>query len=326
MEIIESLKKSGLVGRSGSGFPTGLKWELVKKNKGIKTYIICNSSEGEPRVFKDKFILTNYPEEVINGIKIALNTFDNSEAIIYINEEYYSLFKNRLIELSKGYPISLFKKVKGYIAGEETSILEVIEGKRAEPRKKPPYPTEKGLYGMPTLVNNVETFYYVSKISKGEYSNTRFISIEGDTENSGVYEVSINWSIEKILKETGNYPKFDFFVQVGGGACGEIFKKEELDTEMRGTGSIIVFNKEKTNLISLMKEWADFYFKGNCNKCVPCREGGYRMVEILNQKEIDWKKINDILFVLEETSFCPLGKGMAIPFKSLIKKFIDEKN
>jgi NADH:ubiquinone oxidoreductase subunit F (NADH-binding) len=326
MEIIKVLKESGLTGRSGSGFPTGLKWEMVKKSKGEKKYIICNASEGEPRVFKDKFILENYAKEVINGIKIALETFDNSEAIIYINKEYYPLFKTKLLKLSKGLPITLFKKGPGYIAGEETTIFERIEGKRAEPRKKPPYPPKKGLYGMPTLINNVETFYYVSKISKGEYKGTRFFSIDGDIKNPGVYEFPINLSVKKILEETGNYPKSEFFIQIGGGACGEILLEKELKNKPCGSASIIIFDKKKTNPISLMKEWANFYMKGNCNKCVPCREGGYRILEALNEKEINWERINEMLFVLEETSFCPLGKGMVPPFSSLIKKIVNEKN
>jgi NADH:ubiquinone oxidoreductase subunit F (NADH-binding) len=325
MEIIKALKESGLTGRSGSGFPTGLKWEMVKNNKGKKKYIICNASEGEPKVSKDKYILENYAEEVINGIKIALDTFRDSEAIIYINKEYYPLFKTKLTNLSKGLPISLFKKGPGYIAGEETTILEVIEGRRAEPRKKPPFPVEKGLYGMPTLINNVETFYYISKIFKGEYFGTRFYSITGDVKSPGVYELSADWSTKKILEETDNYPTSEFFIQIGGGACGEIFLEKELKNKPCGSGSIIVFDKKKTKPIDLMKEWADFYMKGNCNKCVPCREGGYRIVEALNEKKVNWERINEILFVLKETSFCSLGKSIYTPFSSLIKKILNEK-
>jgi NADH:ubiquinone oxidoreductase subunit F (NADH-binding) len=326
MEIIKALKESGLTGRSGSGFPTGLKWEMVKNSKGKKKYIICNASEGEPKVFKDKFILENYSEEVINGIKIALKTFKNSEAIIYINKDYYPLFKSKLTKLCKGIPITLFKKGSRYIAGEETTILEVVEAKRAEPRKKPPYPVKNGLHGMPTLVNNVETFYYVSKISKGEYKSTRFYCINGDVEKPGVYELPNSWSIKKILEETGNYPKLEFFIQVGGGACGEILLEKELKNKPCGSGSIIIFDKKKTNTRSLMKEWAEFYIKGNCNKCVPCREGSYRIREALNEKEINWERINRMLFVLNETSFCPLGRGITLPFSSLIKKIVNEKN
>jgi len=324
MEIIDQLKKSNLSGRSGSGFPTGLKWQMVKEIKAEKKYIICNASEGEPAVFKDGFILENYPEEVVNGLKIALKTIDHSSAYIYLCKDYYEEFKNKLSKLIKNLPIQLFKKGGGYLAGEETVLCEVIEGKRPEPRLKPPYPTEKGLFGCPTLINNVETFYAVSKIAQNKYQNKRFYSISGQIKNQGVFELPEDWSVEKILKETKNYPDFDFFVKSGGGAVGEILLVNELKSKVGGQGAIIVFDKKKTNLISLMKEWAEFFQKENCDKCVPCREGIYRINEILKKKEIINKElIADLIFVLEETSFCGLGKGAGLAFKSLIEKFYD---
>ena len=322
MEIITKLKKSNLLGRGGASFPTGLKWEAVKKEKADKKYIICNASEGEPGVFKDKLILENYPKELINGIKIALKTINNSSAYIYLNKKYYPKFKKELEKLIKGLPIVLFEKPDNYICGEETTILNVIEGKRQEPRIKPPYPTQIGLFGYPTLVNNVETFYYVSKIDKNRYKGTRFYSISGDVEREKVYELPENLSIREILKTTNNYPDFDFFVQAGGGACGEILLPKELNQPVKGAGSIIVYSKEKTDPFSLMQKWADFFINGNCDKCVPCREGIYRINEMIKKKKIKKKTIKDIFFVLEDTSFCPLGKMAQVPFKSLINKIL----
>jgi len=318
--IITKLKKANLLGRSGSNFPTGLKWEMVKRAKARKKYIICNASEGEPNVFKDGFILGNYPEEVIKGIEIALEAIDNSSAYIYLREDYYEKFKNRLKKLTEGLPIALFKKTGGYLAGEETSLLESIEGKRPEPRVKPPFPAQSGLWGHPTLINNVETFYYAAKIAEGEYQNTRFYSISGDVKNKGVYELPESYSISQVLKETKNLPDFDFFVQAGGGATGEILLPNELNQPVKGAGGIIVFNRRKVNLFSLMKKWADFFLEENCDKCVPCREGVFRLAEMIKKEKIDKKILEDLFFVLEQTSFCALGKSIVTPFRSSINK------
>ena len=320
--IIAKLKKSGLVGRSGSCFPTGLKWEMVKKAKADKKYIVCNASEGEPKNEKDKFILEKYPAEVVEGVKIALETIDNSSAYIYLRKDYYQKFKKKLEKLSNGLSIEFVKKIGGYLSGEETVLCNVIEGKKPEPKIKPPFPVESGIFGYPTLVCNVETFYSVSKIAKGEYKNTRFYTIAGDVKNPGVFEFFEKMSINQILKNTGNYPGFDFFAQVGGGASGEILLPRELNQSVKGAGVIIIFDSKKTDNWKLMKQWADFFLAANCDKCVPCREGVYRISKMIEEKKIDKKLFEDILFVMRETSFCSLGKCAVIPFESLIKKIL----
>ena len=321
-DIIAEIDKYKLLGRSGSCFPTGLKWETVKNYKADKKYIICNGSEGDPANFKDGFILRNYPEKVIEGIKIALGTIDNSSAYIYLRKDYFKEFGEKLKNLSFGSPITLFEKKGGYLAGEETVVCEVIEGRRPEPRLKPPFPAEAGLWGYPTLVNNVETFYAVAKISDATYEKKRFYSVSGDVEKSGVYELPEDWSVRKVLEETGNFPGFDFFVQVGGGASGEILLSDELNCKIEGMATIIVFNAKETEPFALMKKWTDFFLKENCDKCTPCREGAFRINELVEKKEIDDKILEDLFFVLENTSFCPLGKGMVIPFRSLVNKLL----
>ncbi len=322
--IITKLEENNLKGRGGANFPTGLKWKMVKEIKAEKKYIICNASEGEPDVFKDGFILENYPEEVISGIKIALETIDNSSAYLYISKDYYRKFKKDLEKLIGKHPITLLKKTGGYLAGEETSICEVIEGKRIEPRIRPPFPSQSGLWHCPTLINNVETFYCVAKIAKNEYNKTRFYSINGDAENEGVYELPEDYSISRILKETKNWPDFDFFVQSGGGIAGEILLPNELDQMIKGTGSIIVFNRKQTDLFSLMEKWINFLIEENCDKCIPCREGTYRIAEMIKKKKIDKKILDDLFFVLEESSFCALGKGVASPIRGVITKLLNE--
>lgn len=319
-DIIEKIRQADLRGKGGAGFPTALKWEAVKYADGNKKYVVCNAAEGEPGVFKDGFILEKFPKEVIEGIKLGLEAVGAESAYIYIRKDYLKRFGKKLKRIIGESPIILFEKRGGYIAGEETALIESIEGKIAEPRIRPPYPSESGLFNCPTLINNIETFYWVCKINKGEYKKARFYSISGDVKNKGIFELPENHSIIRILKETGNLPKFDFFVQIGGGIAGEIFLSSELEGCVSGSGAIIIFNRKKTNSISLLKNWLDFLVEGNCDKCVPCREGIYRLRESLKNKKINKEIFEEIGFLLETSSFCTLGRESAILFKSLIKK------
>lgn len=319
-DIIAKLKESKLLGRSGSGFPTGLKWEMVKNEKASKKYIVCNAASGEPKVMKDEYLLENHPQEIIEGIIMALQTIDNSSAYIYLRKDFYAKFKDNLLKLTKDLPITLVKKPGGYLAGEETCVCEAIEGKTPEPRIKPPFPTQAGLFGFPTLINNVETFYCVSQIAKNRYKNTRFYTVTGQAEKKGVFELPADWPIERVLKETGNWPKFDFFAQVGGGASGEILLPEELQKAAGGPGAIIIYEKKKAPCLKIMKEWAAFFLEQNCDKCTPCREGIFRISEMLNRGRVDKKTLQDIVDNLKEASFCGLGKIAGIPFSGLINK------
>ncbi|MFH1564313.1 MAG: NADH-ubiquinone oxidoreductase-F iron-sulfur binding region domain-containing protein [bacterium] len=319
-DIVAQLKESKLLGRSGSDFPTDLKWEIVKNGKADKKYIVCNAASGEPKVMKDEYLLQNHLEEIIEGIKIALQTIDNSSAFIYLRKDFYVKFKNNLLKLTQGMPITLVKKTGGYLAGEETCLCEFLEGKHPEPRIKPPFPSQSGIFGCPTLINNVETFYYVSQIAKNQYKNTRFYTITGKAKNNGVFELPLDWPIEKVLKETGNWPKFDFFIQAGGGASGEILLSNELEKPVEGPGAIIIYENKKELCLTIMKEWADFFLKENCDKCTPCREGIFRISEMLNNGKVDKETFQDIANNLKESSFCGLGKIAGIPFSGLINK------
>ncbi|MDP3244219.1 MAG: NADH-ubiquinone oxidoreductase-F iron-sulfur binding region domain-containing protein [bacterium] len=318
--IIGKIKAHHLLGRGGAAFPTAIKWEAVQKASGKKKYIVCNGSEGEPGVFKDGFILKKYPAEVINGIKIALQTFPGSAAYIYLRRDYFSAHKKRLEKLAKGLPITIIKEMGGYLCGEESTLLESIEGHRFEPRAKPPYPTEKGLFACPTLINNVETFFAVSQIAKDEYKNTRFFSLSGDLPRPGVYQLPEDWSIKRVLKETNNWPRGDFFVQNGGGASGVFLTLKELNQKICGAGAIVVYAKKKHRPTDLAKKWLNFYFQQNCGRCLPCREGVYRLKELLEKNKLTPASGRDILLVLKQTSFCPLGKSLAVPLEGLFKK------
>ncbi|MDD4358865.1 MAG: NADH-ubiquinone oxidoreductase-F iron-sulfur binding region domain-containing protein, partial [Candidatus Pacebacteria bacterium] len=246
-------------------------------------------------------------------------------AYIYLNEEYYNLFKDRLEDLIKDLDIKLVSENNGYIGGEESVALNVIEGNTPAPRKRPPFVSEKGLFGYPTLVNNVETFYYISKINKGEYNNNRFYMIVGENVQGGVYELKEGMTIREILKETNNYLNTPFYVQAGGGAVGEIFIEDEFDKPVIGEGFIRVVSYEE-DLYELMERWAEFLVNGNCDRCTPCREGTYRILEMVKRRKLDFKELEEIFLALEKTSFCALGRGVAIPFRSLINKVILKNN
>lgn len=332
-DIIQKLKSSGLVGRSGAGFPVWQKWSAVAeamadKRAGKKCYVICNASEGEPGVSKDLFILENYPEKVIDGMKIAVTTLRADKGIIYLNPSYYRKLEKKLNVLLKGKNIELFRKEHsaGYIGGEETSMLNHIENERVEPRFRPPYPPTSGLYGCPTLVNNVETFYQVSLINAGRYEDNRFYTINGDCLYNGVFELPSKLSIAEILKKTENLPKFDFFVQVGGDGAGYVYDQDQLSQPVTGSGSITVYSLIKHKPMDLINKWSEFFSEESCGQCTPCREGNYRLRELLGRKDPDWNLIKDILDNLSAVSFCGLGTSSSWAINSFIRNVIVKNN
>lgn len=321
--IIAQLKKADLKGRGGADFPTHLKWQMVLDAKGDKKYIVANGSEGEPNVLKDGWILKNHPELLVEGVKIALETIKGSEAFIFLRKDYFKKYKRKLEKLIGKAPITVFREHGGYLSGEETVLCEEIEKELPpRPRHKPPFPGQAGIGGLPTLINNVETFYEVAKIAQGNYQYTRLYSITGKVAHRGVFELPLDWSIKKILQETQNLPEFNYFVQVGGGASGDVLLSSEINRPVGGSGAIVVYDKEQTDPWVLMRSWIDFFMKENCDKCTPCREGSYRIMQMVKDRQFDKKKIEDLFFVLENTSFCALGKSIPLPFRSAIKKLL----
>lgn len=323
-DIIKKLKDSGLVGRSGAGFPTWQKWTMVKEAPSKTKYVVCNASEGEPGVLKDLYLLEHHPEVVVDGMRIAIDYFKADKGIIFINPKYHKKLEKKLKAAIGNNIIELFRKEHsaGYIGGEETSMLNHIEGRRVEPRFRPPYPQTCGLNGCPTLVNNVETFYDISLINSGKYEHTRFYTINGDCLNTGVFEFSDSWTIEEILRKTENYPKFDFFVQVGGDGAGFIYNAAQLMQPVTGSGSITVFSVMKHRPIDLIRQWSSFFLEESCGQCTPCREGNYRLKEILADKIPDWQLFSDILANFSATSFCGLGIASSWAINSYIRNVI----
>lgn len=324
--IIAKLKEADLRGRGGANFPTYLKWQTVLDAKGDRVYIVANGSEGEPLTDKDGYLVAKQADQIIGGLKIALQTFKNSQAIIYLRKDYYKKYKKKLLKLIGDLPITIFKEKGGYLSGEETTLCQEIENKIRRPRIKPPFPGQAGVCGFPTLINNIETFYYVAQIAQGKYKKTRFYTIVGQAKHKGVFELPLNWSIKNILQTTDNLPDFDYFLQVGGGASGEILLPSEISKSVSGSGSIVIYDRVKTDPWTLMLSWINFFMAQNCDKCTPCREGIYRLREMIRDQKIDKKILDDLLFVLENTSFCAFGKMVVVPFRSALDKLFNGVN
>jgi len=337
-DIINKISLAGLVGRGGASFPTAQKWTAVKnalKSKKLG-YIIVNGAEGEPGVNKDGYIIAKYPSEVMAGIYAAdkfLGTAKIKKIYFFLSHEYYQKYAGGLKSVLAAHQYAAFRKkieffIKPekltYIAGEETALLNLIEGRKIQPRLKPPYPTESGLHHHPTLINNTETFYNVGRLARGEYKEDRFYTVTGAVKHPGVYQLPINLSIEEVLAKTDNRPAYPFFVQTGGEASGEIFNASQLHNPIEGAGSIMVYNLEKTDRKKLLKYWLRFYNEQSCGQCAPCREGTHRLWEEINKKKVDYELFWEIVNSLEESSFCGLGSSLPVPltsyFNNIVKK------
>ncbi len=330
ISLINKIENAGLVGRGGGGFSVAKKWQAVKDSLKEKkfAYIIINGAEGEPGVKKDGFILSHYGEELINGVFLA-NEFLGDKKIkniyFFLNHEYYKKYAaglKSILSLKKYSRIeskiifTIKSEKLSYISGEESALINLIEGKKVEPRLKPPYPASSGLFNMPTLINNTETFYNVSRVERNKFNGERFYTVNGDVKHRGVYLYSDEMTISEVLKKTNNIPSFEYFVQIGGEAAGEVLRSDQLDRPVEGAGSIMVYDLKKTDKNKLIKYWLNFYRNESCGNCTSCREGTHRLWELSNQKEIDFETFWDLISVLEEASFCGLGRSLPVPIRS----------
>ncbi len=318
-QVIEKIKQAGLAGRGGAGFPTGDKWQAVKDSPETEKYVIGNGSEGEPEVYKDGWLLENRPQEIVEGLKLALKTVGARQGYVYLRHDYFGKYAKKLAKLIGDFPIEVVSKTGGYIAGEETVVIAALAGNRLVPAMRPPYPTTFGLHGKPTLVNNLETLYEAALIVEGIYEGTRLYSLAGDAPKTGVYELPESFTIRQVLERTKNWPKFEFFLQAGGAGSGEILNSSQLDSPLQGVGGLTIYNLKKTDLKKLLRGWVDFFATESCGQCTPCREGTYRLQELFSQEKVDWAKVEDILFVLEKSSFCALGCSVPNPILTLFK-------
>lgn len=365
---ITHLKQSKLSGMGGAGFPTGLKWELVAAEPASPKYVICNADESEPGTFKDRVVLEELPHLVIEGMLLAGLTLRAEQGIVYLRHEYTKEHKALAAAISDArqrgvlgenasgsgntFDIEVFLSPGGYILGEETALLEALEDKRGEPRIKPPYPGTHGLWGQPTLINNVETFALATSIvhhgaewwaaqAQGDFSGLKFTSVSGDVERPGVFEVPIGTTVAELIELAGGMkdgqPLQAF---LPGGASSNFLPASKVDTpldfatmkaagSMLGTGALIVI-AERHDLFALATNIVRFFRNESCGKCVPCRIGSEKAVSLLDavldgvQPARELAVLEELGNTLEQTSICGLGQVALNPILSMMRHFPDQ--
>ncbi len=340
--VIDKIKLSKLTGRGGACFPTGKKWEIASANKGDKFFIV-NADESEPGNFKDQFILKNNPDLLIEGLLIGCHAVKAKKGFIYIRDEYRDLIKNiqdSVNKYLKKYPqfdIEIITGAGAYVCGEETAILESIEGLPGIPRMKPPYPGEKGLENKPTVINNVETTAMIPLIMNNEFnSELRLFSVSGNVKKPGVYEFPIGIKLKEILEKAEPEGKIKAIFMGASGGClkydpeinvtQEAFRKKEVCLGSRG---IIVIN-ENQSLITILKYITEFFIHESCGKCTPCREGNVRILELIDKSmekvltKEEYERLNDLANYIKECSFCGLGMSSTTALLNILKEFSEE--
>lgn len=366
-ELIEMVKASGLRGRGGAGFVTGMKWGFVPQNINPK-YLVCNCDESEPGTFKDRLLIEHDPHQLIEGMILASYAIGAEKAFIYCRGEFFKGLKylraavkqaeqkgfigKNIFQSNFSIDIVVHPGAGAYIAGEETALLNSLEGYRATPRLKPPFPAVSGLYNKPTVINNVETLCNVvhivkngaewfQKIGKPKNTGTKIFQVSGDVQRPGCYEFPLGVSLREVLDAAGNMlPKRTFKACYPGGSSCALLTASDLDISLDfetlaarksalGTASIIVMD-DRADMVKVAHRLMQFYQNESCGKCTPCREGTRWVVQILARIERgegtfgDLKVIEDICQSMEGLSFCPLAVGASPPIVSAIKEFKDE--
>ena len=368
-QVIDEIKKSNLRGRGGAGFPTGKKWELCRSAIEHPKYIICNGDEGDPGAFMDRSVLESDPHSVIEGMVIGAYAIGAQKGFIYVRKEYplavqrihnalkqamdYGLLGNNILGTEFHFFIDVVQGAGAFVCGEETALMAAIEGRVGKPRTRPPYPVEKGLWGKPTNINNVETWANVplimlrgaewfASIGTEKSKGTKIFSLVGKINNTGLVEVPMGISLREIIYEIGGgIPHNKAFKAVQtGGPSGGCIPRENLDLSidyesltgvgsMMGSGGMIVMD-EDTCMVDVARYFLNFTQQESCGKCVPCRLGTKQMVEILNRivegrgKEEDIELLETIGKNVKLASLCGLGQTAPNPVLTTLKYFRDE--
>ena len=368
-EIIEVIKESGLRGRGGAGFPTGKKWELTKAVENEQKYVVCNADEGDPGAFMDRSILEGDPHCVLEAMAIAAYCIGANKGYIYVRAEYpiavkrlsiaikqardYGIFGKNIFGTDFEFDIEIRLGAGAFVCGEETALLESIEGKRGQPRVKPPYPATSGLWGKPTLINNVETYANIaqiilngaewfSSIGTENSKGTKVFALGGNVNNIGLVEVPMGTTLREIVYDIGGgIPNGrEFKAAQTGGPSGGCIPKEHLDTpidyeslknigSMMGSGGLIVMDDTKC-MVCLAKFYLEFTVSESCGKCTPCRIGTKRMLELLEKlcsgegSELDIYKLEKLAVNIQKASICGLGQSAPNPVISTLKYFREE--
>jgi NADH:ubiquinone oxidoreductase subunit F (NADH-binding)/NADH:ubiquinone oxidoreductase subunit E len=367
--VIAQLKASGLSGLGGAGFPTGIKWEAVRKAPGPEKYVVCNADESEPGTIKDRFILQNLPNLVIEGMILAGLVTGATKGILYIRHEYEPQEKILQAEIDRCYEqgilgsnvlgssltfdLEIFVSPGGYICGEETALMEAIEGKRAEPRNKPPFPVTHGVFNKPTALNNVETFANVPQIlmngvdwykaqGQGGAAGLKFVGISGDVRNPGIFEIPMGLPMsEVIFNRAGGIVEgreLKAFAPSGpsSGYLPASMVEVKLDFKslaavgsMLGSGAIVVCAQGRC-MLDMALNALKFFRNESCGKCVPCRMGSQKMVDIVTGwtrgkgSATDMALIDELTDALKLTSICGLGQFAHSPLTSVLQHFREE--
>jgi [NiFe] hydrogenase diaphorase moiety large subunit len=358
-DLINELISSELKGRGGAGFPTGLKWKVASEIKAPVKYVICNADEGEPGTFKDREIIERVPYKVLTAMVACGHVIGAKEGYIYLRGEYKFLetelqkvideFEYYLKEIGISFKIKVFMGSGAYICGEETALFESMEGKRGEPRNKPPYPTNNGYMGAPTVINNVETLAHTFTIFKYgakkfydlgvQYSRgTKLFSVSGDTPKPGIYELELGMSLQDFVYEFGDGDTKA--VQVGGASGFLVPRKKFADTaigfqgKLTGIslptgGSMMLFNSSRS-MYNVLDNYLEFFREESCGQCTPCRVGcqqlllGIKAVKRGEKTASYLDKLLRLTETMQVTAKCGLGQSVANSFSSIVENFREE--
>ncbi|AKL98114.1 NAD-dependent FeFe-hydrogenase 51kDa NADH dehydrogenase component [Endomicrobium proavitum] len=368
-DVVEAVKKSGIRGRGGAGFPTGLKWEFTAKEKNSEKYIVCNADEGDPGAFMDRSAIEGDPHSIVEGMLIGGYAVGASKGIVYIRAEYplaverlekafvaarqEGLLGKNILGSKFSFDIEIRLGAGAFVCGEETALINSIEGKRGMPRPRPPFPAVNGVFGKPTLVNNVETWANIpaiflegadwfSSIGTEKSKGTKVFALAGKIKNTGLVEVPMGTTLRQIVYDIGggipNNKKLKS-VQTGGpsgGCLTEKFLDTSIDYEslaaagsIMGSGGMIIIDEDSC-MVNLAKYFIEFTQSESCGKCVPCREGTTRMYELLTRitegegKDGDIERLENLGDMMKKSSLCGLGQSAPNPVLSTIKNFRQE--
>jgi NADH:ubiquinone oxidoreductase subunit F (NADH-binding)/NADH:ubiquinone oxidoreductase subunit E len=368
-DVIATLKASGLRGMGGAGFPAGAKWEIVRNAAGDRKYVVCNADESEPGTFKDRLLLHTVPELVLEGMVLGALTVGARQGYLYIRHEYgregdvlaqalrrmqqNGLVGERILGSELDVTIDIFESPGGYICGEETALLEALEGKRAEPRNKPPFPGTHGLYNKPTLINNVETFAFIPAIllrgaewfkSQGQNgaAGLKFLALSGHVQKPGVYEVPLGLPAARLIYDHGGGPPPGRTLKAfcPGGASSGFLPASMVETpldfqslakvgSMLGSGAVVAV-ADHVCMLDLALNVVKFFRNESCGKCVPCRVGSQKLVHTLERisreggSTADLDTIHELAEAMQLTSICGLGQAAPLPITSVVRHFRDE--
>jgi [NiFe] hydrogenase diaphorase moiety large subunit len=352
-EIIKEMLDSGLKGRGGAGFPTGLKWKYTAAEKEPVKYIVCNADEGEPGTFKDREILDKVSYKVYGGMAIAGKAIGACNGIIYLRGEYRFLlpqlmkelesFHKMISEIGYDFKINYCLGSGAYICGEESALFESVEGGRGEPRNKPPYPTTSGVYGKPTSINNVETLVTTMMIIKHgaakftelgtkDSRGSKVFSVSGDTPTPGIFELELGMTVQQFINEFGDGDTKA--VQVGG-ASGFCVPRKKFQNTIIGFegvpsgGSMKLFNSSRS-MYNVLHNYLDFFAEESCGQCTPCRVGCQQLlkgVEKVKKGEVKSTYLNELIKLADTmkiASKCGLGQSVGNAFRTIVENFREE--